>query len=232
MNVEAIAQEIERRKAANYSYLYLSDRPGDMQNKDNCIVHPVKKTWTKNIDLDKENVLAIIEAHPNPPHPYRLGFQRKARGVMDVVRIKSQNEETALEPAEPALDEIATATKEMDNTVRSFEQALADKAKIERLEYMVRERDRKISELEEELEALISEAQDEETAQLADGTVNLINQIAPLLPALADRYFSILEAKHKAPAADQRRPAPPAAEHQQAPQGWQQQADGSYEPEY
>ena len=30
---------------------------------------------------------------------------------------------------------------------------------------------------------------------MADGTVSLINQIAPLLPALADKYFELQERK-------------------------------------
>ena len=79
--------------------------------------------------------------------------------------------------------------------VRTFNQALEDRSKIERLEYMVRERDRKISELEEELEAIYTEVNDAETTEMADNTVNLISQIAPLLPALADKYFEIQEKK-------------------------------------
>ena len=43
-----------------------------------------------------------------------------------------------------------------------------------------------IQALEEELEAMVSDVQDAENGQMADSTVSLINQLAPLLPALAD----------------------------------------------
>ncbi len=35
MDILAIRNEIEKRKAANYSYLLLSDRPGEIMDKDN-----------------------------------------------------------------------------------------------------------------------------------------------------------------------------------------------------
>ena len=92
--------------------------------------------------------------------------------------------------------------------VRSYEQALEDRSKIERLEYMIRERDRKISELEEELTACYSDIQDAETTEMADGTVSLINQIAPLLPALADKYFQLQERKINAMENNYTQPSP------------------------
>jgi len=195
MDINAVQKELEKRKAANYSYLFLSDRPGDIMDKDNCIIHPMHRTWTKNLEKDMDKALEYIASNPNPSYPYRLGFCRKVRGACDVVMIQGDGQETQLAEAEniPTINVV----EEME-PVRSYEQALEDRSKIERLEYMVRERDRKISELEEELTACYSEIQDAETTEMADGTVSLINQIAPLLPALADKYFEMQERKIKA----------------------------------
>lgn len=193
MDIQAIRNEIEKRKAANYTYLFLSDRPGDIMDKDNCIIHPMARTWTKNLERDMEKAIEYISSNPNPGYPYRLGFCRKVRGACDVVMIQGQGQE--IELAETENIPTIKAIEETMDPVRSYEEALKDKADIERLTYMVRERDRKISELEEELAAAVSDLQDMETTEMADGTVNLISQIAPLLPALADRYFEIQEKK-------------------------------------
>ena len=211
MDINAVQKELEKRKAANYTYLFLSDRPGDIMDKDNCIIHPMHKTWTKNLEKDMDKALEYIASNPNPSYPYRLGFCRKVRGACDVVMIQGEGQETQLAETEniPTINVI----EEME-PVRSYEQALDDRSKIERLEYMVRERDRKISELEEELTACYSEIQDAETTEMADNTVSLINQIAPLLPALADKYFQLQERKINAM---ERQQAPPQQPRQAQP---------------
>ena len=212
MDIQAIRNEIEKRKAANYTYLFLSDRPGDITDKDNCIVHPMTTTWKKNLERDMDQVVQYIQANPNPTYPYRLGFCRKVRGAMDVVMVKPDGD-TA--PVEVNDEPILTMNEEnMVEPVRTFSEALEDRAKIERLEYMVRERDRKISELEEEITALYSEIQDAETTEMADGTVNLINQIAPLLPALADKYFELQERKINAMQGQQMPPQQPQQQNE------------------
>jgi hypothetical protein len=48
---------------------------------------------------------------------------------------------------------------------------------------------------------------------MADGTVTLINQLAPLLPALADKYFALQEQKIAA----MKNAAAPKAQHQAEP---------------
>lgn len=206
MDINAVQKELEKRKAANYTYLFLSDRPGDIMDKDNCIIHPMHKTWTKNLEKDMDKALEYIANNPNPSYPYRLGFCRKVRGACDVVMIQGEGQETQLAETEniPTINVI----EEME-PVRSYEQAIEDRSKIERLEYMVRERDRKISELEEELTACYSEIQDAETTEMADSTVSLINQIAPLLPALADKYFELQERKINAMKGQQMPPQQP-----------------------
>ena len=205
MDLNAVRKEIMNRKAANYTYMMLADKPGDIMDKDNCIIHPMKRTWTKNLEKDMETALEYMAANPNPNYPYRLGFCRKARGTCDVVMVQNQGIEPTENEVEPTITEIETP---MSDPVRTFGQALEDKSKIERLEYMVRERDRKISELEEELEAVYSEVHDAETTEMADNTVNLINQIAPLLPALADKYFELQERKIQAMSNQPPKPAP------------------------
>jgi len=191
MDIETIRKEIEKRQSANYKYLFLSDRPGDILDKDNCIVHPQNRTWIQNIERDKNKVVEFIAS--NPDEMYRLGFCRKARGVVDVVLVNPNNDKPV--EVENEIEIPALTKKEMDEKVRSFEQALEDRAKIEKLEYMVRERDRKITELEEELAACYSDLQDNETGEMADNAVGIIGQIAPLLPALADKYFQLQEQK-------------------------------------
>lgn len=208
MDINAVRQEIEKRKSANYTYLMLADKPGNIMDKDNCIIHPQKRVWTKNLEMDMEKALEYMASNPNPSYPYRLGFCRKARGTCDVVMVQGKNiEETEVEtPVLTTLENEAPM-----EPVRTFSQALEDRSKIERLEYMVRERDRKISELEEELEAVYSEINDAETTEMADNTVNLISQIAPLLPALADKYFELQERKIQAMTGQHQKPQQPQA---------------------
>lgn len=213
MDIQQARNEIEKRQAANYHYLFLSDRPGDIMDKDNCVVHPMKTTWTKNLVKDKEKVLEFMASNPDPGYPYRLGFCRKVRGACDVVQITPGGDPVQVE------NEVVVETLKndsMSDPVRTFDQALEDRLKIEKLEYMLRERDRKISELEEELEAMVSDVQDAENGQMADSTVSLINQLAPLLPALADKYFALQEQKIAAMkgAAGQPKAAPAAANNE------------------
>tara|TARA_Y100000385_G_scaffold269045_1_gene306701 strand:- start:693 stop:1361 length:669 start_codon:yes stop_codon:yes gene_type:complete len=214
MEIQQARNEIEKRQSANYHYLFLSDRPGDIMDKDNCVVHPMKTTWTKNLVKDKEKVLEFISSNPDPGYPYRLGFCRKVRGACDVVQITPGGDPVQVE------NEVVVESMnndEMIDPVRTFDQALEDRLKIEKLEYMIRERDRKISELEEELEAMVSDAQDAENGQMADSTVSLINQLAPLLPALADKYFSLQEQKIAAMKGAAGQPqAAPAAENNES----------------
>ena len=214
MEIQQARNEIEKRQSANYHYLFLSDRPGDIMDKDNCVVHPMKTTWTKNLVKDKEKVLEFISSNPEPGYPYRLGFCRKVRGACDVVQITPGGDPVQVE------NEVVVESMnndEMIDPVRTFDQALEDRLKIEKLEYMIRERDRKISELEEELEAMVSDAQDAENGQMADSTVSLINQLAPLLPALADKYFSLQEQKIAAMKGAAGQPqAAPAAENNES----------------
>jgi len=195
MNTEAIRKEIEKRKAANYQYLFLSDRMGDIMDKDNCIIHPMTRTWTRNLERDMEKAIESIAANPNPDYPYRLGFCRKVRGTCDVIMLTNEkSNDPVLSKEENEINPIKSIDT-MSEYVRSYEQALEDRALIEKLQYQCREKDRKITELEEELKECYSEIQDAETGQMADGTVSLINQIAPLLPALADKYFELQERK-------------------------------------
>jgi hypothetical protein len=197
MDINAVRQEIEKRKSANYTYLMLADKPGNIMDKDNCIIHPQKRVWTKNLEMDMEKALEYMASNPNPS------------GTCDVVMVQGKKiEETEVET--PVLTTLENETPM--EPVRTFSQALEDRSKIERLEYMVRERDRKISELEEELEAVYSEINDVETTEMADNTVNLISQIAPLLPALADKYFELQERKIQAMTGQQARPRPQAAQ--------------------
>ena len=90
MDINAVRKEIEQRKAANYTYLMLADKPGNIMDKDNCIIHPQKRVWTKNLETDMEAALEYMAANPNPNYPYRLGFCRKARGTCDVVMVQGK----------------------------------------------------------------------------------------------------------------------------------------------
>ena len=69
-------------------------------DKDNCIIHPMHRTWTKNLERDMDKAIEYIAGNPNPGYPYRLGFCRKVRGACDVVMIQGEGQETQLAEAE------------------------------------------------------------------------------------------------------------------------------------
>lgn len=200
MEVNELKKELERRIAAGYEYVYFADSPGDISKKANCVISPYGHTRARQPNLvnDQEAILDYVSTYPGE---YRIGFSRTNRvDNIDVITYNSSTAELSdSAPAEP----IKTQPKV--EYIRTYEAALADQKEIEKLRYQLKMRDRIIEDLEDEIAALNSQIAEQETTAMADGTVNLINQFAPLLPSLADRFFSLQERKI---AAMEGRPAP------------------------
>jgi hypothetical protein len=72
---------------------------------------------------------------------------------------------------------------------------------------------RDITRLEEEAEALAAEADENQQATMADQTVSMVGQVAQILPAVLDKWFSLQEQKNALLAEQLRRnaPTPPPA---------------------
>jgi len=70
--------------------------------------------------------------------------------------------------------------------------------------------------LEEEIEAMAADAEETQHATMADQTVSMVGQVAQILPAVLDKWFSLQEQKNALLAEQMRRNAPP--QRPQAPQ--------------
>lgn len=69
--------------------------------------------------------------------------------------------------------------------------------------------------LEEEAEALAVEAEENQHATMADQTVSMVGQVAQILPAVLDKWFSLQEQKNALLAEQLRRNAQPTPQPMQ-----------------
>lgn len=71
--------------------------------------------------------------------------------------------------------------------------------------------------LEEEAEALAAEAEENANSQMADQTVSMVGQVAQILPAVLDKWFSLQEQKNALLAEQMRRNQPQPRPQQPQP---------------
>lgn len=193
-------------------YVALQDKPGDEVRKTNCVgkFYPINGT-NKNMDAAISELPAYLETHPKQ---YKLFTRRTyTRGsswdnATSVYLVPDK--QGIADPNEPNTQVIEMTPQ---NDVRSFEQALADKALIAKLENQVARLSDKIEELEAELEAAEAEIEDHKTTTMADNTTNMLGQLASVVPGLVDKWFEMQERKINAMQA-QRPPQRPQAPQQ------------------
>lgn len=205
MNKDQLVNYLEAEKRAGVRYVCLQDCDFDQKpSVSNCIreFYPnAAKAAMGNSNIDK-----VIADLPNYvyqyPKYYKLHTKRAPNGKWKTVDLAPESDSTMAEPMptfEPKPEMIM-------NDVRSFEEALKDKAKIADLESKVRELQREVADLEATIDELEAEAADNQSTQMADASTTALGQVATLLPGIIDRFFEMQERKIQAMGAQ--RPMP------------------------
>lgn len=194
MNKDQLANYLEAEKRTGVKYVALQDCDFDQRPSiSNCIreFYPNAGKGQMGVtNIDK--VLADLPTYVDKyPKYYKLHTKRAQNSKWKTLDLSPDGEPTMAEviPTFEPKQEIPM------NDVRSFDEALKDKARISELESKVRELTREIADLEATIEELEGEINDQETTQMADANTTALGQVATLLPGIIDRFFELQERK-------------------------------------
>jgi len=188
-------------------YFALQDRPGSILQK-NCIrgIFPVKNG--KNYEQARENLVKHVEKYPGY---YWVNYRRTNTDPWENFTVDTRTEEEQINQPQP-IEKPETMT--IDDRTEKHLMLIADlKAENARLEQENRTLKTENSRLEEEIEAMEADQQETQQATMADQTVSMVGQVAQILPAVLDKWFSLQEQKNALLAEQLRRnaPTPPPA---------------------
>lgn len=209
MNKNQLQQYLENEKKAGSRYVALQDCNFEKKPLvSNCIrrFHPNTaqsglKGFRPNIDIALAELADYVEENPKY---YKLHVRRtQTEPDWKTVDLHVSSDELTMDE-QPTIIE-----KPMNEPVRSFEEALKDKARIAELESKVREQQREIADLEMTVEDLERELNDAQTTAMADNTTSTLGQVATLLPGIIDRFFEMQERKINAMQNQPKRPPMP-----------------------
>jgi hypothetical protein len=195
MNTQELKNKITELREKGYVYFALQDKPGKLTKASCGRFYPTGKGagWVKNGDDVEQNLIEYVQKFPDF---YTFHFSRQliTAGTESFnidTRTPGEQTEIPTQTLSEPMDERTKDERRTDElTIRSLMQQNATlTAEVKRLE-------EKISELEDEIEAISTEADENKHAQMADATTSTIGQIAQILPALVDKYFQIQEQKN------------------------------------
>lgn len=186
-------------------YVALQDLPGEEVRKTNCVArfYPVNGA-NKNIDVALAELPDFLQENPKNYKLYTRRTYTRGSSWDNATCVYLVPDKEGI--SDPQENPQPIVTMNQQNDVRTFEQALADKALIAKLENQVARLTDKIAELEAELEAADAEIEDQKTTTMADNTTNMLGQLAQVVPGLVDQWFQLQERKIKA--MENQRPAP------------------------
>jgi hypothetical protein len=159
------------------------------------------------------------------PDLYILYYRRTPKSTWETLTVDTRSEEQ--QNQQPISDNQLTPPLMIDDRTEKHLMLIADlKAENASLEAENRNLKRDIDRLQEEIEAMAADAEETQHATMADQTVSMVGQVAQILPAVLDKWFSLQEQKNALLAEQMRRSAP-----QPRPQQYQPQNDTSYHEE-
>ncbi len=205
MNAEQLQQFLDRIKDEGYLYVALQNLPGDVAVK-NCIrqFYPGKGN-PSNIDYAVENLVSYINKYPGLYKLYyRKSFHKTPWGEPIVLDTRTEETKVNEPETQPTMyDERSAADRRNDElTIREL---MAKNAELLAENKMLKTQ---IVALEEELVAAEEEAEENATSAMADNTVSVVGQVASMLPAVLDKWFSLQEQKNQMLAEQLRRNRP------------------------
>jgi len=146
------------------------------------------------------------------PDLYILYYRRTPKSTWETLTIDTRTEEQQTQ--QPITDNQLTPPLMIDDRTEKHLMLIADlKAENARLEQENRSLKTELVRLEEEIEAMAADAEETQHATMADQTVSMVGQVAQILPAVLDKWFSLQEQKNALLAEQLRRnaPTPPPA---------------------
>ena len=226
MDYKEIAKRIEHLIVnENYTSFALQDK--NLEDKivalKNCLVYPKDaKGYKKNANTAKQEIIQRITNLPG--QVYRLYYSRQQ------IHLHSESEFIDTRSIEEQTNQTINLA-DMDD--RNKEERRSDELYIRDLMYKnglleskVEKLLDKIEELEVMLENYEAEAEENKHANMADATTSTINQVAPVIMQMAEKYFSLQQQKNDLLAEQIRRQAPPRP--QPTNQTQEQPANGFY----
>jgi len=226
MDYKEIAKRIEHLIVnENYTSFALQDK--NLEDKivalKNCLVYPKDaKGYKKNANTAKQEIIQRITNLPG--QVYRLYYSRQQ------IHLHSESEFIDTRSIEEQTNQTINLA-DMDD--RNKEERRSDELYIRDLMYKnglleskVEKLLDKIEELEGMLENAEAEAEENKHANMADATTSTINQVAPVIMQMAEKYFSLQQQKNDLLAEQIRRQAPPRP--QPTNQTQEQPANGFY----
>ena len=196
----------------SYKYYALTNNYVDRPTAINTVGHFKPAKNPGNAEIIKSDLVNYVYKYPGV---YVLYYRRTP--------LKNELYETDQIDTRPTdqqtpLTEIPQNTPNtMDNNTQKLVLEIGDlKAENARLSERNEQLRREIARLEEEAEALAAEAEENATSQMADQTVSMVGQVAQILPAVLDKWFSLQEQKNAIMAEQLRRsaqPTPPPVHH-------------------
>jgi len=205
MNAQELQAKVEELVAKGYVLFALQDKEGQPLLK-NCVreVYPVQNRY--NTDQVLQNLVPYVNKFPGF---YWLKYRRTNLTPYEVLEIDTRTEEE--KTSEPQKTEMPTTMiDERDKTERRNDELYIRQLEREnaRLSEENKALSREIVRLEEEAEALAAEADENQQATMADQTVSMVGQVAQILPAVLDKWFSLQEQKNALMAEQLRRSQP------------------------
>ena len=184
-------------------YFALQDKTGSVLLK-NCIrdVFPIKNG--KNHEQARENLAKYVN---NYPGYYWVNYRRTNTDPWENFPVDTRTEEEQINQPQP-IENPATMIID-DRTEKHLMQIAELKAENARLNEVNNGLKRQITSLEEEIEAMAADAEETQQATMADQTVSMVGQVAQILPAVLDKWFSLQEQKNALLAEQLRRNAQP-----------------------
>lgn len=220
MNAQELQAKVEELIDNGNINFALQDKPGKVLLS-NCVrlVYPIK--GAPNMQQAQENVVKYVFKYPGV---YWLNYRRINTVPYENFTIDTRPEEEQINQPQPTEN---YTPMQIDDRTEKHLMLIADlKAENARLEQENRTLKGDIARLEEEIEAMAADAEETQHATMADQTVNMVGQVAQILPAVLDKWFSLQEQKNALLAEQMRRSAP-----QPRPQAPQQDVNNFYHEE-
>jgi len=214
MTQQEVQAKVEELIKKGHYYFKLQDKPGSVLLT-NCVREVYSYKNTPNYEQARENLAKYVFDVPNY---YWVNYRRSTGDKWENFTIDTRPEEQQISQPQPTEKPEAMT---IDDRTEKHLMLIADlKAENARLEQENRSLKAENTRLEEEIEAMEADEQENQQATMADQTVSMVGQVAQILPAVLDKWFSLQEQKNALLAEQLRRnahtppPAPQAAPKQ------------------
>lgn len=211
MNREELQNFINELCDQSYKYFALTKNYVERPTAINTVGHFKPAKNPGNADIIKNDLTSYVFKYPGL---YVLYYRRT--GTKNELYETYQIDTRPIDQQTPLADIPKNTPIMIDDRTEKHLMLIADlKAENARLSQENSTLRAEILRLEEEAEALAVEAEENQHATMADQTVSMVGQVAQILPAVLDKWFSLQEQKNALLAEQLRRNAQPTPQPMQ-----------------